>query len=73
MVARALGAANFAVHVAAVDKSETVPTHCAAAENVQSGKQVPIRRMQCRLMVRGSICFAVGWVRRMFTVYTYYA
>ena len=72
MVARVLGAAIFAVHVAAVDKSEIVPRHCAAAEIVQSGKQVPIRRMQRRLMERGSVCFVVGWIRRMFTVYTYY-
>jgi hypothetical protein len=73
MVASILGAAIFAVHVAAVDKSEIVPAHCAAAEDVQNGKQVPIRRMQRRLMERESICFAAGWIRLMFTVYTYYA
>jgi hypothetical protein len=50
MVASALGAAIFAVHVAAVDKSEIIPVHCAAAGDAQIGKQVPIKRMQRRLI-----------------------
>ena len=68
-----MGADLFAVHAAAEDKSAIVPTHCAAAEDMQSGKQAPIRRMQRRRMERGAICFAGGWIRRMFTVYTYYS
>jgi hypothetical protein len=55
MAASVLGANLFAVHVAAVDKSEIVPRHCATAEDVQSGKQLPIRRMQRRRMERGAI------------------